>query len=661
MDIWGIWEYTAVVSVAGLLIWLIKLIFHDKLDARWHYLIWLVLLVRMVTPLRFRMVSAPFSVFREVPVGKWLEFARLLAEKRGHGDVFSQLGQVWLWGAVVLGGWYLCSWTALRIQVGRMRKADPALREYVDQTAAKYGLKSCRDIRTGKSRTPFICGLVRPVLVLPEDWAAPEEEIIVHELLHKKFGDVLVNIGLHIVRIINWFNPVVWALASAVQNDGEALCDQRVLELCGRKQAQRYGRLLIDMGEGRHPVKIGTSNMASSYRNMKTRIRRIRDFQKVPGRIGLVTLCITLMMALACIGNPAKAEEGFTMPSIETSGDMEMALLHARCWHACTPEQAVYLFLRAFEQKNAVYRMIIMPGEDISGYEEYVLACMENGEDILEPGSIRKVPWEDGSGERIPPYFPKAILRVIKYDIYNLQYSDTEGSATVCVTSQGINTTEWKLSLVKEDGWKVRLAGESQTREGQYGPESMLSASARLGDFQVEVKGYNSGYFAELNAMAGIIRSSIQSEAAGQEETFPVQLSQEYKIQDAYVTYLGEEDLTGHRIKVLVTPREDADNEWVMEQLEQEKQLEEAYVQGYRPPWSLDTGTSSYGSSNGCGFSVFNGREMMAGEPRLVNGGGEGFIQPGMCWKADDKMSIYVRIFVDGTLREEGEVWNGQH
>ena len=56
--------------------------------------------------------------------------------------------------------------------------ADPALREYVDQTAAKYGLKSCRDIRTGKSRTPFICGLVRPVLVLPEDWAAPEEEII---------------------------------------------------------------------------------------------------------------------------------------------------------------------------------------------------------------------------------------------------------------------------------------------------------------------------------------------------------------------------------------------------------------------------------------------------------------------------------------------------
>ena len=38
MDIWVIWEYSASITVIGLLIWLIKLIFHDKLDARWHYI-----------------------------------------------------------------------------------------------------------------------------------------------------------------------------------------------------------------------------------------------------------------------------------------------------------------------------------------------------------------------------------------------------------------------------------------------------------------------------------------------------------------------------------------------------------------------------------------------------------------------------------------------
>ena len=84
MDIWTILEYTASVTVIGLLIWLIKLIFHDKLDARWHYFIWLVLLVRIIVPVSARPVPTPFSVFDEIPVGKWIEMGRILS---GHvGD-----------------------------------------------------------------------------------------------------------------------------------------------------------------------------------------------------------------------------------------------------------------------------------------------------------------------------------------------------------------------------------------------------------------------------------------------------------------------------------------------------------------------------------------------------------------------------------------------
>ncbi len=59
MDFWGILEYTVAVTVIGLFIWLVKLIFHDKLDARWHYFIWLVLLVRLLVPFRFGLISTP--------------------------------------------------------------------------------------------------------------------------------------------------------------------------------------------------------------------------------------------------------------------------------------------------------------------------------------------------------------------------------------------------------------------------------------------------------------------------------------------------------------------------------------------------------------------------------------------------------------------------
>ena len=87
MDIWVIWEYSASITVIGLLIWLIKLIFHDKLDARWHYYIWLVLLARVLVPVRVRPVPTPLSIFREIPLGKWMEMGRILAQEKGCAEL----------------------------------------------------------------------------------------------------------------------------------------------------------------------------------------------------------------------------------------------------------------------------------------------------------------------------------------------------------------------------------------------------------------------------------------------------------------------------------------------------------------------------------------------------------------------------------------------
>ncbi len=147
MDFWGILEYTVAVTVIGLFIWLVKLIFHDKLDARWHYFIWLVLLVRLLVPFRFGLISTPISVFQDIPLETWIEMGRILAEKRGYGEVIIGLGKLWLLGAVLLGGFYLAMWAVLRIRIARAPKADEDVRRYVDRIAGKYGLKSCSDIR----------------------------------------------------------------------------------------------------------------------------------------------------------------------------------------------------------------------------------------------------------------------------------------------------------------------------------------------------------------------------------------------------------------------------------------------------------------------------------------------------------------------------------
>ena len=673
MDFWGILEYTTAVTIIGLFIWLVKLIFHDKLDARWHYFIWLVLLVRLLVPFRFGLISTPISVFQDIPLEKWIEMGRMLAEKRGYGEVITGLGKLWMWGAVLLGGFYLVMWAVLRIRIARAPKADEDVRRYVDRAAGKYGLKSCSDIRILESSTPFICGVVRPVLVLPEDWGtlsgkrvpidgrmteagsdkpedgesevASSEAVIVHELLHKRFGDVLINLGIHLVRVINWFNPVIWILTSVIQNDSEALCDQRVLEYCGEENIRNYGETLIAMSEGkrRNYVKVGTSDMASSYRNMRTRIRRIRDFRRVPRGVGLVTLCIVLMLALAGIGSSAR-ENGYTVSQIESKRDLEYALLQARCYYARTPEEAVYLFLRAFKEGNTVYRMSVMPDREVPQYEAFALEWFER-QDIRRWAEL-----SEAGG--YPDYFPGETSAAESFRVYNLQYDEKEGSATVKAVFRGFDGPAfavWELALTKEKGWKVWLESQSETTQGEYEPEALVSCSVRMGDFLVEMYGYNEGYYDELESFWGGSGFLHYQEGETQKEiSFPDSFSQEYKYQEGYVTYLGEENLDGYMIKILVTKDKEEENEWILNQMG-------GIVDREYGRTDFSTGISYYGEDS---FTGFYGRKLMTGEPRLICGGGSGYSESGRCWKKGDRIEAYVRIYVDGILREEGEVWS---
>ena len=705
MDIWIIMEYTASVTIIGLLIWLIKLIFHDKLDARWHYFIWLVLLVRILVPVHVRPVPTPLSVFQEIPLGKWVEMGRILAQEKGYGELALLLGRTYLWGAGMLGAFYLGLWAMLRLQVALAPEADGAVREYVEGIAAKYGLPGCKDIRVRKSGTPYICGLVHPVLVIPasgesvgrarpdwrkgrENWqdveeenvvkrGLPEEQVILHELLHKRYCDVLVNIVVHAVRVVNWFNPLVWLLTAAVQNDSEALCDQRVLECCGTQTARDYGELLIGMGERRrhNPVRIGTSNMAGSYRNMKIRIRRIRDFRHVPGKIGIVTLCITLMLAVSAIGSAAQEGYSFEVPKISSVKDLERALLYAKCYHAHTPQEAIYLFLRSCEERNTVYRMAVIPEEETARYE-----------DFAKKWFLRQnlTTWEELSqeeGKAYPAYFPANTESMLDYRVYNLVYDKERGSAVVCATPhrrQGQARLEWRLELAREDGWKVWLAEESQAGEGEYVPEPLLAGSGRLGDFEIEVAAYNEGYFQELGAASSGFFLFQDSQAVA--ESYPQYFTTEYKCRNVTVSYEGEESLEGHRVKVLVADLGDEGGS--------ERQTEAAgkRVSGR---WSqVDTGETnpaedweelaamageasggrlgaddvecySQLDSDGNGSAVFDGGELTGGAPRLVYGGGNGYSQPGYCWGEEDTIGIFVQIYIDGELAEEGEVWSG--
>ena len=305
MSIWQIAEYSLVVSVVALLILGMKRLFHDKLDARWHYFIWLVLGVRMVVPFSLSWLKSSLSLFEAVPVHYWIKVWRLKAERAGILHFMEALPKLYLVGVLLFGMYYVSTAIVVRIKILRLKKADKEIYDFVNRVAEKYGLKACKRIRVSRKAMPCVCGLIYPTLVLPEGKVS--EEVILHELLHQKYGDVWINYGLHVVRAINWFNPLIWYVTALILNDSEALCDQRVLSCMTNKNelpAEKiYGNLLINMAvrKGTRSAKIGTTNMANSYRSMHTRIKRIADFKKVPVGLGFAALCITLLLSVSAV------------------------------------------------------------------------------------------------------------------------------------------------------------------------------------------------------------------------------------------------------------------------------------------------------------------------------------------------------------------------
>lgn len=97
---------------------------------------------------------------------------------------------------------------------------------------------------------PATCGVVRPHIVLPQtllDRLSPAELrfVLLHELVHVRRRDVLVDQLTGFVTIIHWFHPVAWISRYFLRNELEMACDAAVLERSSQANAAEYGHVIL--------------------------------------------------------------------------------------------------------------------------------------------------------------------------------------------------------------------------------------------------------------------------------------------------------------------------------------------------------------------------------------------------------------------------------
>ena len=378
-SLWSLLLQTIGASLTAVVLLCAKGLFREQLSPRWQYGVWGILALRILLPAGVlgrslfpwgrvaleaaktavegglsSALCAPYDVTRVyAPVPLFLKgFPR-------PGSITDVLFYLYAAGVVLSLLWFLGAYLGLRRTLKRARRPEPERLAQLEGVCARYGLKApARIVVCPAAESAFVCGPLRPVLVLPE--GETDDKVLLHELLHLKYGDVWAGVGMCVLRCLHWCNPFLWYCWDWAQNDCEALCDQRVLERLEGEERREYGKILLSMAGDRYARAPGTSSMANGGANIKRRITAIARFKRYPAGISLAAGCIGVVLGVGCLMGAAQAVD-----LSELSPALPLALAQTRLSRPTTPAGALDTYVKAVLSGNGLYLSMVTPQEEL--------------------------------------------------------------------------------------------------------------------------------------------------------------------------------------------------------------------------------------------------------------------------------------------------------
>jgi len=346
---------------ASLLICLILLfqaVLRSRLGARWHYCLWLLLLIRMAMPWAPQSRVSVFNLIPQSLPHRQTEYAR---QEVGGPDAVSsdaaspstaestpvsttgvvqdtskaitvvpEIGKeagsqlkplfskaanilplIWLTGALVLAV-YVCAgnFNLLRIVKRERPLTDQNILDLLEDCKAEMGIRIILGVvATDKVKSPALFGFVRPRLLLPKGMIETLSRkelryVFLHELAHLKRHDIYIGWLMSLLQVLHWFNPLIWLAFYRVRTDRELACDALVLARTQSGESKDYGRTIVSLLErfSRSQRLPAMAGILETKAQLKRRIKMIARFKK--NSYQWSPWAIVLIIILACISLP---------------------------------------------------------------------------------------------------------------------------------------------------------------------------------------------------------------------------------------------------------------------------------------------------------------------------------------------------------------------
>jgi len=132
--------------------------------------------------------------------------------------------------------WMLLRWRRVARDTRKAATVPCWVSELLEEVRSSVGARFSVRVRIiDQAVSPAVCGLFRPVILLPrtlvEQLTGKQmRAIFLHEVIHLRRGDVWINCFQSLLQIVYWWHPLLWLANARIRYAREEAVDDAVMQ-----------------------------------------------------------------------------------------------------------------------------------------------------------------------------------------------------------------------------------------------------------------------------------------------------------------------------------------------------------------------------------------------------------------------------------------------
>lgn len=368
-------EISIISSIIGIVIILLRQLLKGRVNSKWIYIIWFILLFKLLAPIKIESLVSIFNFAPEYMTennyieNSKIEYENLQQEYNNYindnieesnnivdNKVSYELKQleqevkkskmknnileyiiptIWIIGTIIMILWLIITNIILNLKLNKNRYKDERVENILEKCKNKMNLKRKFNIVINDIiSTPALFGIFKVKILIPKEILKLSDEnleyILLHELSHYKRKDIWINYILLFIQSIHWFNPVIWICFKLFRNDLELATDEYALKYLNENKYKSYANALLETLSISINSKFAPSliGMVDNKENIKRRIIMIKSleiFKKKKVIITIICIVLIIVFSVVLLTTPKKIngkDEKLLTPSNTENGEL---------------------------------------------------------------------------------------------------------------------------------------------------------------------------------------------------------------------------------------------------------------------------------------------------------------------------------------------------